>query len=105
MATGIFEIAHGDSHLGFHRAWQKMRGFVIRKGTQKLRKWIDQFDECKKNATHRYKPYGSLQPIPAPPIPFHTLAIDFITRVPESKKGFNALAIYTCKTTKRIGSA
>ncbi|QQK41291.1 reverse transcriptase [Penicillium digitatum] len=100
----IFEMAHGDGHLGFHRAWQKMRGFVIHKGAKKLRVYIDQCDECKKNAVHRHKPYGSLQPILAPPIPFHTLTIDFVTGLPRTKKGFDAVAIYTCKSTKRIGS-
>ncbi|KAG0159220.1 hypothetical protein PDIDSM_6741 [Penicillium digitatum] len=91
----IFEMAHGDGHLGFHRAWQKMRGFVIHKGAKKLRVYIDQCDECKKNAVHRHKPYGSLQPILAPPIPFHTLTIDFVTGLPRTKKGFDAVAIYT----------
>ncbi|EKV05442.1 hypothetical protein PDIP_83000 [Penicillium digitatum Pd1] len=98
----IFEMAHGDGHLGFHRAWQKMRGFVIHKGAKKLRVYIDQCDECKKNAVHRHKPYGSLQPILAPPIPFHTLTIDFVTGLPRTNKGFDAVAIYTCKSTKRI---
>ncbi|KAJ5400919.1 hypothetical protein N7465_011408 [Penicillium sp. CMV-2018d] len=39
-----------------------------------------------------------------PPIPFHTLSIDFVTGLPRSKKGFDAVAIYTCKSTTRIGS-
>ncbi|KAG0152943.1 hypothetical protein PDIDSM_1902 [Penicillium digitatum] len=81
----IFEMAHGDGHLGFHRAWQKMRGFVIHKGAKK--------PGC-----------ISTSPILAPPIPFHTLTIDFVTGLPRTKKGFDAVAIYTCKSTKRIGS-
>lgn len=35
---------------------------------------------------------------------FHTLTIDFVTGLPRTKKGFDAEAIYTCKSTKRIGS-
>jgi hypothetical protein len=100
----IFELAHGEGHLGFHRAWQKIRGFVVQKGAKKLRAHIDNCDECKKNAVPRHKPYGSLQPILAPPIPFHTLTIDFVTGLPKTKTGFDAVAIYTCKSTKRIGS-
>ncbi|OQE11895.1 hypothetical protein PENFLA_c070G08625 [Penicillium flavigenum] len=60
ISDEIFEMAHGEGHLGFHRAWQKMRGFIIHKGGKKLRAYIDQ---C-----------------------------------------FDAVAIYTCKSTKRIGS-
>lgn len=52
-----------------------------------------------------HKPYGSLQPILAQPIPFHTLSIDFVIGLPRTKKGLNAVAIYTCRSTKRIGSA
>ncbi|KAJ5534347.1 hypothetical protein N7527_000601 [Penicillium freii] len=35
---------------------------------------------------------------------FHTMTIDFVTGLPRTKKGFDAEAIYTCKSTKRIGS-
>jgi dUTPase len=104
IKSEIFEMAHGDGHLGFHRAWQKMRGFVVHKGAAKLRAYIDQCDECKKNAVPRHKPYGSLQPILAPPIPFHTLTIDFVGGLPRTKTGFDTVAIYTCKSTKRLGS-
>ncbi|KAJ5426399.1 hypothetical protein N7465_001469 [Penicillium sp. CMV-2018d] len=100
MKEEIFEVAHGDGHLSFHRTWEKMRGFVIGKGAKKLRQYI----ECSKNAVHRHKPYGSLQPILAPPTPFHTLTIDLVTGLPRTKKGLDAVAIYTCKSTKRVGS-
>ncbi|KAJ5515631.1 hypothetical protein N7527_007191 [Penicillium freii] len=33
-----------------------------------------------------------------------TLTIDFVTGLPKTKKGLDAVAIYTCKSTKRIGS-
>ncbi|KUM66240.1 hypothetical protein ACN42_g859 [Penicillium freii] len=41
----IFEMAHGEGHLGFHRAWQKMRRFVVYKGAKQLREYIEQCDE------------------------------------------------------------
>lgn len=31
----ILEIVHGEGHLGFHRALQKMRRFVVHKGAKK----------------------------------------------------------------------
>ncbi|OQE23374.1 hypothetical protein PENFLA_c011G00860 [Penicillium flavigenum] len=106
MTTSMDTLAcqRTEGHLGFHRAWQKMRGFVVHKGAKKLRAYIDQCDECRKNAVPRHKPYGSLQPMLAPPIPFHTLSIDFVTGLSRTKKGFDAVAIYTRKSTKRIGS-
>ena len=104
MKEEIFEIAHGDGHLGFHRTWEKMRGFVVNREAKRPREYIERCDECNKNAVHRHKPYVSLQSILAPPTPFHTLTIDFVTGLPRTKKGFDAVALYTCQSTKRIGA-
>jgi hypothetical protein len=68
-----------------------------------LRAYIDQCDECKKRAVLRHNPYGPLQPIIAPPIAFHTLMIDFMTGLPRTKKGFDAVVMYTCMSKNCIG--
>ena len=52
--------------------------------------------------TRRHAPYGSLQPIQSPPVPFFTLTLDFILALPLSKEGFNALMSVTCKFSKRV---
>ena len=52
--------------------------------------------------TRRYAPYGSLNPISSPPVPFHTITIDFILALPLSDKDFDAAISVTDKFTKRI---
>ncbi|KAJ5256314.1 hypothetical protein N7505_011465, partial [Penicillium chrysogenum] len=78
----IFDIVHGDGYLDFYRDIRELRSFALRRVKEERR-----------------------APILAQPIPFHTLSIDFVIGLPRTKKGVSAVAIYTCRSTKRIGSA
>ena len=42
-----------------------------------------------------------MQPIYTPPIPFHTLTIDFILTLPLTPEGFDCAMSVTCKASKR----
>ena len=86
---------------GHQRCRHKMQGIVIYKGIKRLKQYIDHCPECLRNNTRRHKPYGSLQPVINPSIPFHTLSIDFITGLPLN---FDAVALMTYKFTKRLGA-
>ena len=52
--------------------------------------------------TCRHSPYGSLQPIQSPKVPFHTITIDFILALPKTKGGFDCVMSVTCKYSKQI---
>ncbi|KAJ5966731.1 hypothetical protein N7501_002979 [Penicillium viridicatum] len=56
------------------------------------------------NLVGRHRPYESLKQIIGPPIPFHTVCIDFVVGLPVSHDGYNAIAFITCKFTKRMGA-
>ncbi|KAL1981340.1 hypothetical protein VTN96DRAFT_2781 [Rasamsonia emersonii] len=104
VAQEIFRMVHDDQgHQGFDRAYAKMRGYAIYKGVSRLREYIKHCPECLINAPRTHKPYGSLQPILSPPIPYHTLTIDFILGLPVSKGGNDAILSQTDKFTKQIG--
>lgn len=49
-----------------------------------------------------HAPYGLLQPIQLPSVPFFTLTLDFVLVLPVSKEGYNALMSVTCKFSKRV---
>lgn len=51
----------------------------------------------------RHRPYGTLQPIISPPIPYHTVCTDFITGLPASKERFDAVPFITYKFRRRLG--
>ena len=105
LAKDIFQLVHDEQgHQGFDRCRRKMDGMVIHKGMKLLKQYIDHCPECLRNNTRRHRPYGSLQPIVGPPIPFHTVCIDFVVGLPISRDGYNAIAFITCKFTKRIGA-
>ena len=54
------------------------------------------------NQTRGHKPYGELNPIASPPIPFHTITLDFIVGLPKANDGSNAVLTVTDKFTKRV---
>lgn len=103
MVKTILEIAHGDAHLGFERAYEKIASsWYIHGLSRHLRQFIRFCPECLLLQTRRHLPYGSLQPIESPPVPFHTLTLDFILALPETPEGFNTIMSVTDKFTKKV---
>jgi hypothetical protein len=98
----IFALAHDEqSHCGYHRAYERIRAtYFIHRLARRLRLYLAHCRLCNLNQTKRHAPYGELRPIQAPPIPFHTVTIDFIVALPEFN-GFNAALTITCKASKR----
>ena len=103
LTSHVFRMAHDSSgHPGFLRTMANLDGLAIPRVSRLLRRYIDACPQCDRLATRRHKPYGNMQPILSPPVPFHTIAIDFILALPESTEGFNAIMPATCKFTKRL---
>ncbi len=103
VALDILAIAHGKDHPGFSRCYEIItRSWFIRGLTKLLRAFIRYCPECLALQTRRHTPYGSLQPIESPPVPFFTLTLDFVLALSMSKGDYNALMLVTCKFSKRI---
>ena len=102
MEQEVFRIAHDlSSHSGFHRIYDRLANSVyIRQLIKRLKIYIEHCSECQLNQIKRHSPYGSLQPIATPAIPFHTLAMDFILALPFIDDMDCALTV-TCKFTKK----
>lgn len=100
----VFAMAHDQhAHAGFHRSYERIRScYYIRKMTKHLHRYIYHCQACQLTQTKRHKPYGELVPIQSPPVPFHTVTINFILALPETKEGFNAILSVTDKSSKRI---
>jgi hypothetical protein len=92
-----------QSHHGFERTFHRAAlTWYIRKLGRQVRDFIKECPECKIFQTRRHAPYGSLQPIDAPPTPFHTISIDFILALPLTADGLDCVLSVTCKLSKRI---
>ena len=100
----IFKQAHDDkAHCGFHRCYETITAnYFFRKLTRRLRRYLQHCHECNLNQTKRHAPYGSLTPILTPPIPHHTIAMDFILALPTTRSGYNTALTITCKFSKRV---
>ena len=98
----VFQIAHNRNfHAGFHTTRARISPSVyIQALSRHLKTYIQHYPECQLNQTKRHPPYGELNPIVTPSIPFHTVAIDFIIGLPYCN-GKNILLTITCKFTKR----
>lgn len=97
-------MAHDDNgHQGFDRSYDRIKNLCIYKASRQLKKYIQHCGHCREFTVRRHKPYGSMQPILTPPIPFYCMTMDFILCLPISVKGFDAAMVIADKFTKRIG--
>lgn len=103
VVKDIMAIAHGKGHPGFARCYKIIFClWYIRGLTKLLHTFIRHCPQCLALQTRRHPPYGSLQPIHSPPIPFFTFTLDFVLAFPRTKKGYNALMSVTCKFSKCV---
>ncbi|KAE8193096.1 hypothetical protein CF328_g5148 [Tilletia controversa] len=56
--------------------------------------------ECQSNKPRRHKPYGDMEPIVTPSEVFHTCGVDFVSGVPRTADGFEAIMVMVDKYTK-----
>ncbi|KAE8243304.1 hypothetical protein A4X06_0g6413 [Tilletia controversa] len=56
--------------------------------------------ECQSNKPRRHKPYGDMEPIVTPSEVFHTCGVDFVSGVPRTADGFDAIMVVVDKYTK-----
>ena len=70
-STGAGVLRSTRNRAGRDQYW-------IRHLEKRLRNYIAHCRECQENRTEPHGPYGSLQPIVAEPVPFHTITKDFV---------------------------
>ena len=103
LVKDIFDMAHSEGHPGFDRCYEIVsKSWYIHGLTRLLRSYIRHCPQCLVFQTRRHRPYGSLQPIQSPAVPFHTLTLDFILALPATAEGFDNALTVTDKFTKRI---
>ena len=103
VAPDILAVAHGKGHPGFSSCYEIIsRSWYVRGLTKLLQAFIRHCPQCLALQTRRHAPYGSLQPIESPPVPFFTLTLDFVLTLPLLKESHNAIMLVTCKFSKRV---
>ncbi len=103
VAPDLLAIAHSEGQPGFACCHKIIsRSWYIWGLTKILRAFIRHCPQCLALQTRWHAPYGSLQPIHSPPVPFFTLTLDFILALPLTADEYNALMSVTCKFSKRV---
>ena len=104
LVKDVLTIEHThQSHHGTERTFHRANStWYIKRLSKHVESFIKHCPECIKFNTKRHKPYGNLQPIDSPAVPFHTISIDFILALPVSREGFDAVLTVTEKFSKRI---
>lgn len=103
MAKDVFQLVHDrHGHQGIDRSLHAMIGLTLYKGASLLRQYVKNCPTCQENNPIRHKPYGALQPIRTPAVPFHMVTIDFVTHLPLAGQ-YDKLLVLVDKFTKRVG--
>lgn len=65
-----------------------------------IRNYVSTCDSCQRNKSSRRKRYGLLQPLETPYAPWTSISWDFITGLPKTKNGNNAIWVIVDRFTK-----
>jgi hypothetical protein len=102
----LVKFAHDDCMMGhggvaktLHQLrkefwWPKMKKDVVRV--------VQACQYCQRNKARKQKAQGKLLPLPIPPSRWYTVTMDFVTDLPLTSKGHDAILVYTDKLTKMV---
>ena len=103
VVTEVLDIGHGDGHPGFARCYERIpSSWYIQSLSKMLREYLRHCPSCQVFQTRRHLPYGSMEIINSPPVPFHTLAMDFILGLPLTRDNEDCIMSVTCKFSKMV---
>jgi hypothetical protein len=105
MRTTIL-LEHHDidisGHLGIDKTLENiMRNFYWPKMGKDIRRYIQSCDTCQRNKNVNQQPAGLLQPLKTPTHRWEQIAMDFIVQLPLTRKGHDAIVVFTDRLTKR----
>ena len=103
LTKEVISLVHNAAHTGIRKTFQSIPNrYYIPQASKLIRDFINKCGPCQTSKPSHEKKPGKLQPVQSPPVPGHTISIDFVTGLPESKDGKNALLTITCKFSKAI---
>ncbi|KNZ51210.1 hypothetical protein VP01_4048g2 [Puccinia sorghi] len=96
LKLSILESRH-DSPLAGHFGQEKTYSLISRDFswpgmTRDVKYYVKSCYDCNCNKSSKHRNYGLLQPLPIPPLPWHSLSMDLISQLPLSN-GYNAILV------------
>ena len=78
------------------------RNFYWPKMHDEIMKYVSTCLLCQSNKPSNQSPSGLLQPLPIPSRPWQIISMDFITQLPKTNKGNDAITVIVCKLSKMV---
>src|SRR5262249_37741331 len=69
---------------------------------QDIESYISSCELCQRNKDSTQRPGGLLTPLPIPSYPWESISMDFITHLPKSKSGHDAITVFVDRLTKMV---
>ena len=102
----ILEAFHGHPMAGHFGVTKTLKSITTRfywpNVEREVRDHVRNCSSCQLRTTHPSKPAGLLQPLDVPPYAWHTVTTDYITGLPCTPEGNNAIAVFVDKLTKYV---
>ena len=100
-------LTHHDSLVGGHQGVARTYDSIVKRFYfPKMKKIVERYVrscvQCQRNKSKNDKVIGLLNPLETPSEPWETISMDFIVRLPITKKGFDAIVVFVDKLTKRV---
>ena len=69
---------------------------------QDVRNYVKSCDSCQRIKASQQTPAGLLQPLPIPQHPWEQVSMDFITQLPRTRTGFDAIIVFVDTFSKMV---
>eukprot|EP00253_Pinus_taeda_P020845 PITA_20845 len=96
-----FHISHYTGHPGYQKMVTVLKKEYYWPGMKKqVVEYLARCLECQQIKAEHQHPVGLLQPLPIPEWKWETISMDFITRLPRTKKGNDSIMVVVDKLSK-----
>ena len=90
-------------HLGIHKTFERLRRrWTWPKLKRSVEEYVRSCEACQRNKPTTQKQTGLLQSLPVPERRWQQVTIDFITKLPKTKRGYDAVLVAVDKLSKMV---
>jgi len=104
LRAGCLKLVHShpfSGHAGITKTTEQFqRSYWWPQWRTAVEHHVQQCDSCQRNKPTNRKPAGMLQPLPIPGRPWESVSMDFITHLPETKRGHTSIFVVVDRLTK-----
>ena len=92
-----------SGHVGVERMVVKVQQLYWWRGLYTdIKEYVASCDLCQRNKVPPQKPGGLLQPLAIPDRRWGSVSTDFITGLPVTQNGYDAILVFVCRLTKMV---